>query len=101
MTDTFVSHLFELRDRLLKSIFAVILVFICYFPWARDIYSLLAQPMLDALPNGGNMIATEVTAPFLFLLKLHYYFLLLHLYLTYSINFGLLLLLAFIKMKRN
>ena len=64
MTDTFVSHLFELRDRLLKSLLAVILVFICYFPWARDIYSLLAQPMLDALPNGGNMIATEVTAPF-------------------------------------
>ena len=64
MTDTFVSHLFELRDRLLKSLLAIIFVFICYFPWARDIYSLLAQPMLDALPNGGNMIATEVTAPF-------------------------------------
>jgi sec-independent protein translocase protein TatC len=62
--DTFMSHLIELRDRLLRSIIAIILVFICLFPWAREIYNMLAQPLLAALPAGGQMIATEVTTPF-------------------------------------
>lgn len=62
--DTFISHLIELRDRLLRSILAVALVFVFLFPWAGDIYALLAQPMLKALPQGGQMIATDVTTPF-------------------------------------
>jgi sec-independent protein translocase protein TatC len=62
--DTFISHLIELRDRLLRSILAVALVFLFLFPWAGDIYALLAQPMLKALPQGGRMIATDVTTPF-------------------------------------
>jgi sec-independent protein translocase protein TatC len=62
--DTFMSHLIELRNRLLRSIVAMLLVFVCLFPWARDIYNVLAQPMLSALPAGGQMIATEVTTPF-------------------------------------
>ena len=62
--DTFISHLIELRDRLLRSILAVMLVFLCLFPWAGDIYALIAKPMLKALPQGGQMIATEVTTPF-------------------------------------
>ncbi len=62
--DTFISHLIELRDRLLRSILAVALVFLCLFPWAGDIYALIAKPMLKALPQGGQMIATEVTTPF-------------------------------------
>jgi sec-independent protein translocase protein TatC len=62
--DTFISHLIELRDRLLRSILAVILVFLCLFPWAADIYALVAKPMLRVLPRGGQMIATEVTTPF-------------------------------------
>lgn len=62
--DTFMSHLVELRDRLLRSLIAILVVFVCLFPWARDIYNLLAQPMLAALPAGGQMIATEVTTPF-------------------------------------
>ncbi|HUL42162.1 MAG TPA: twin-arginine translocase subunit TatC [Burkholderiales bacterium] len=62
--DTFISHLIELRDRLLRSILAIIIVFLCLFPWARDIYALLAEPLLRALPRGGQMIATEVTTPF-------------------------------------
>jgi len=62
--DTFISHLIELRDRLLRSILAVAVVFLCLFPWAGDIYALLALPMLKALPQGGQMIATEVTTPF-------------------------------------
>lgn len=63
-SDTFISHLIELRDRLLRSILAVTVVFLCLFPWAGDIYALLALPMLKALPQGGQMIATEVTTPF-------------------------------------
>ena len=67
MSDTensFVSHLIEMRDRLLRAVLAVVIIFIALFPWAQDIYALLAQPMLAALPKGGQMIATEVTAPF-------------------------------------
>jgi sec-independent protein translocase protein TatC len=62
--DSFMSHLVELRDRLLRCVLALLLVFICLFPWARDLYALLAQPMIASLPAGGQLIATEVTAPF-------------------------------------
>jgi len=62
--DSFMSHLVELRDRLLRCVIAIVLVFICLFPWARDIYSMLAKPLLASLPAGGQLIATEVTAPF-------------------------------------
>jgi sec-independent protein translocase protein TatC len=62
--DSFMSHLVELRDRLLRCVIALLLVFICLFPWARDLYNFLAQPMLASLPAGGQLIATEVTAPF-------------------------------------
>lgn len=62
--DSFMSHLVELRDRLLRCVIALVLVFICLFPWARDLYSLLAEPLLASLPAGGQLIATEVTAPF-------------------------------------
>ncbi len=62
--DTFISHLIEMRDRLLRAVIAVVLIFICLFPWAQDIYALLARPLLAALPKGGQMIATEITTPF-------------------------------------
>jgi sec-independent protein translocase protein TatC len=62
--DSFMSHLVELRDRLLRCVIALVLVFICLFPWARELYSLLAKPLLASLPAGGQLIATEVTAPF-------------------------------------
>jgi sec-independent protein translocase protein TatC len=63
--DTFISHLVELRDRLLRAIVAVVLVFLCLFPWAKDLYALLAQPLLSVLPAGGQMIATDVVGVFL------------------------------------
>ena len=63
-TETFISHLIELRDRLLKAVIAWIVLFICLFPWASDLYAVLAQPLLDKLPQGGQMIATEVVTPF-------------------------------------
>ena len=53
-----------MRDRLLRAVIAVVIIFICLFPWAQDLYALLAKPMLAALPKGGQMIATEVTTPF-------------------------------------
>ncbi|HEY6862803.1 MAG TPA: twin-arginine translocase subunit TatC, partial [Burkholderiales bacterium] len=63
--DTFISHLVELRDRMLRAILAVLLVFLCLFPWAKDLYALLAMPLLAVLPKGGQMIATDVVGVFL------------------------------------
>jgi len=62
--DTFISHLIEMRDRLLRAVLSVVIIFVCLFPWAQDIYALLARPLLAALPKGGQMIATEITTPF-------------------------------------
>ena len=67
--DTFISHLIELRQRLVRAIVAVLGVCFCLLPWARDIYAILAQPLLSALPQGGSMIATDVIGPFLVPLK--------------------------------
>ncbi|MDD3528603.1 MAG: twin-arginine translocase subunit TatC [Gallionellaceae bacterium] len=61
---TFISHLLELRDRLLRVVLAWGALFICLFPFANELYALLAQPMLAKLPQGGQMIATEVVTPF-------------------------------------
>ena len=65
----FIAHLVELRSRLLNSVVAVLLIFICLFPWASDLYTLLAKPLLARLPKGGQMIATDVTTPFFVPLK--------------------------------
>ncbi|CAM5197644.1 twin-arginine translocase subunit TatC [Alishewanella longhuensis] len=62
--DSLLGHLLELRNRLLRCIVAVLLVFIALAYFARDIYALLAQPLLAVLPEGTSMIATDVAAPF-------------------------------------
>ena len=62
---TLISHLIELRNRIMKAILAVILVFLALVYFANDIYTLLASPLLAALPKGATMIATEVASPFL------------------------------------
>ena len=67
--ETFISHLVELRDRLLRSIIAVVVALVCLFPFAKDIYAVLAAPLLKALPTGATMIATDVTGTFLVPLK--------------------------------
>lgn len=67
--ESFISHLIEMRDRLLRAVLAVVIIFVCLFPWAQDLYAVLAQPMLAALPKGGQMIATDVTTPFFVPLK--------------------------------
>lgn len=60
-----ISHLVELRDRLLRLSISVVAVFICLFPFSEDIFTLVAQPLLDQLPEGATMIATQVASPFL------------------------------------
>jgi sec-independent protein translocase protein TatC len=67
--ESFLTHLFELRDRLIRALSAVGIVFICLFPWSKELYTLLAQPLLDTLPKGGQMIATDVVGVFLVPMK--------------------------------
>lgn len=63
-TENFISHLIELRGRLLRMVIGFIVVFVCFSPFANQIYAVLAAPMLSQLPDGGQMIATAVTTPF-------------------------------------
>jgi sec-independent protein translocase protein TatC len=62
--ETFISHLIELRDRLLHALIAFGIAFIPCFVFARDLYTLLATPLLAKLPAGSQMIATDVTGAF-------------------------------------
>lgn len=66
----FVGHLMELRDRLLHSVIVIIIIFLGMFPFANDIYHILALPLVSNLPEGGSMIATGVISPFLTPIKL-------------------------------
>lgn len=68
-TENLIAHLIELRTRLLHVAAALLLALICLLPWAADLYTLLAQPLLAKLPKGGQMIATGVTTPFFVPLK--------------------------------
>jgi len=67
--ESFISHLVELRSRLMKASIVVIVVFLCLMPWAGTIYDFLAWPMMQALPQGSKMIATGVITPFLIPVK--------------------------------
>jgi len=60
-----ISHLLELRDRLLRMVLSVIIVFSGLIYWANDIYLLLSAPLLAHLPDTSNMIATDIISPFL------------------------------------
>ena len=66
----FISHLIELRDRLIRMTVAVLVLLIALFPFGNDIFHVLAQPVINALPEGNSMIATKVLSPFLTPLKL-------------------------------
>jgi len=65
-----ISHLIELRERIMKSLLAVCLVFIGLFYFSNDIYQLLALPLQAQLPEGSTMIATGIVSPFLAPFKL-------------------------------
>ena len=67
---SFISHLVELRDRLLRSVIGVLVIFIVLFPFANPLYSFLSGPLTRHLPQGSSMIAIEVASPFLIPFKL-------------------------------
>ena len=69
---TLLSHLVELRSRLLKIAAAVVLVFVVLIPWSRDIFALVSEPLRDVLP-GNTMIATAVASPLLTPFKLTFF----------------------------
>jgi sec-independent protein translocase protein TatC len=60
-----ISHLVELRTRLVKASVSVLAVFICLVPFAQQIFSAVADPLIEKLPEGSTMIATQVASPFL------------------------------------
>lgn len=66
----FLSHLVELRDRLLRAVLTVLVIFLCLFSFANDLYELLARPLMTHLPEGSNMVAIDVASPFIAPLKL-------------------------------
>jgi sec-independent protein translocase protein TatC len=60
----FVQHLLELRDRLLKMILAVVLILLVLMPFATNLFTLLAEPLMAMMPEGTQMIAIDVVSPF-------------------------------------
>lgn len=60
-----IAHLVELRNRLLRAVIAVLVIFLSLFYFANDLYLIMVQPLSVLLPNDGQMIATGVAAPFL------------------------------------
>jgi sec-independent protein translocase protein TatC len=67
---TLLSHLVELRNRLLKMVIAVLVIFVCLVPFADGIFTVVAEPLMAQLPAGTSMIATQVASPFLTPFKL-------------------------------
>ena len=70
---TFLSHLNELRSRLLRAVAAVLLILLGLVPFANKLYAWLSRPLIDHLPVGGAMIATDVASPFFAPLKLAFF----------------------------
>jgi len=66
----FLSHLVELRDRLMRMVLAILVIFLGLFPFGNDIYVFVADPLMRVLPEGTSMIATQVASPFLTPFKL-------------------------------
>jgi len=68
--ESLVSHLVELRNRLIKIVIGIVVVLLCLFPFANEIYSFLAEPLLKHLPESSTMVAIDVASPFLTPFKL-------------------------------
>lgn len=69
VTETFISHLLELRNRLLKIVLGLVVSVLALLPFSNALYTWLAQPLLSHMPAGTHMIATAVTTPFLVPMK--------------------------------
>ncbi len=67
---TFIEHLVELRNKILRSVVAIFLVFVVIFPFANEIYGFIATPIISVLPTDTNIIAIGVISPFLTPLKM-------------------------------
>jgi sec-independent protein translocase protein TatC len=67
---TLLSHLMELRNRLLKMVVTVLVLFVCLVPFADTLFTLVAEPLMARLPEGTSMIATQVASPSLTPFKL-------------------------------
>ncbi|MDR5897444.1 twin-arginine translocase subunit TatC [Halomonas vilamensis] len=65
-----IEHLVELRSRLVRAVVVVLVIFLALYSFANDIYTFVAQPLMALLPEGSQMIATEVASPFLAPFKL-------------------------------
>jgi sec-independent protein translocase protein TatC len=70
---TLIGHLIELRARLIRGVAGLLLVFLGLLPFANKVYGWFAQPLLDKLPKGGQLIAVEVASPFFAPLKLAFF----------------------------
>jgi len=70
---TLISHLLELRSRLIHALIAVIIAFIPCAVFKNEIFTAVAQPLLDKLPKGGTLIATGVISPFMTPFKLAFF----------------------------
>ncbi len=70
---TLIDHLVELRDRILKCVVGIVVIFLALFYWANDIYNYVAMPLIQALPEGSTMIAIDPTSPFFAPFKLTFY----------------------------
>jgi len=68
--ESLVSHLVELRDRLIRIVIGIVVVLLCLFPFANELYSILAEPLLKHLPESTSMVAIDVASPFLTPFKL-------------------------------
>lgn len=69
-TQPLISHLIELRKRLLNSIIAVLAIFLCLVYFSNDIYQIVSAPLIKQMPAGASMIATDVASPFFTPIKL-------------------------------
>lgn len=67
------SHLLELRSRLLKAVGAILAVFVCLVPFTQQVFEAVARPLMSKLPAGSTMIATEVASPFITPFKASFY----------------------------
>ena len=70
---TLMSHLLELRSRIMKAAVAVVLVFVCLAPFTQRVFEVVSAPLLAVLPEGSEMIATDVASPFLTPFKTTFY----------------------------
>jgi len=65
-----ISHLLELRTRVTRMVIAILVLLVAFFPFGNDIYIFVAAPLMDVMPEGTSMIATQVASPFLTPFKL-------------------------------